>query len=108
MSAPSLPIAYVGATDGAARGQARAMDGAPFRLRPPPAPAARSGWAPGRSRRGSRRAAIFTWYIVEGLTLYGLARRLIARGTPTPTGRPCWNPSSARKILTNSTYQGTA
>jgi len=51
---------------------------------------------------------IFTWYIEEGLTLYGIAQRLIARGIPTPTGRQYWNPSSVRKILTNSTYQGTA
>jgi site-specific DNA recombinase len=51
---------------------------------------------------------IFTWYIEEGLTLYGIAQRLIARGIPTPTGRPFWNPSSVRKILINSTYQGTA
>jgi site-specific DNA recombinase len=51
---------------------------------------------------------IFTWYIEEGLTLYGIAQRLIARGIPTPTGRPYWNPSSVRKILTNATYRGMA
>jgi site-specific DNA recombinase len=51
---------------------------------------------------------IFTWYIEEGLTLYGTAQRLIARGIPTPTGRPYWNPSSVRKILINPTYRGMA
>jgi site-specific DNA recombinase len=51
---------------------------------------------------------IFTWYIEDGLTLYGIAQRLINRGIPTPTGRPYWNPSSVRKILMNATYRGTA
>ena len=51
---------------------------------------------------------IFTWYVEEGLTLYGIAQRLIAEGIPTPSGKPFWNPSSVRKILTNHTYQGVA
>jgi site-specific DNA recombinase len=51
---------------------------------------------------------IFTWYIEDGLTLYGIAQRLIDRGIPTPTGRPYWNPSSVRKILMNATYRGIA
>jgi site-specific DNA recombinase len=51
---------------------------------------------------------IFTWCIEDGLTLYGIAQRLIARGIPTPTGRPYWNPSSVRKILMNATYRGIA
>jgi site-specific DNA recombinase len=42
--------------------------------------------------------AIFSWYIEDGLTLYGIAQRLIAEGVPTPSGRPFWNPSSVRKI----------
>jgi site-specific DNA recombinase len=51
---------------------------------------------------------IFTWYIEDGLTLYGVAQRLIDRGVPTPSGRPYWNPSSVRKILMNATYRGMA
>jgi site-specific DNA recombinase len=51
---------------------------------------------------------IYTWYIEEGLTLYRIAQCLIAEGIPTPSGRPYWNPSSVRKILTNATYQGMA
>ncbi len=51
---------------------------------------------------------IFMWYIEEGLTLYRIAQQLIAEGIPTPSGRPYWNPSSVRKILTNATYQGVA
>ena len=51
---------------------------------------------------------IFAWYIEEGLTLYGIAQRLVAEGIPTPTGRPFWNPSSVQKILRNATYRGTA
>jgi site-specific DNA recombinase len=51
---------------------------------------------------------IFTWYIEDGLTLYGIAQRLIDRGIPTPSGRQYWNPSSVRKILMNTTYRGIA
>ena len=51
---------------------------------------------------------IFTWYIEDGLTLYGIAQRLIDRGVPTPTGRLYWNPSSVRKILMNAAYRGVA
>jgi site-specific DNA recombinase len=51
---------------------------------------------------------IFTWYIEDGLTLYRVAERLIGQGIPTPSGRPFWNPSSVRKILTNATYHGMA
>ena len=51
---------------------------------------------------------IFTWSIEDGLTLYRIAQRLIAEGIPTPSGRPYWNPSSVRKILTNAVYQGVA
>jgi site-specific DNA recombinase len=51
---------------------------------------------------------IFTWYVEDGLTLYGIAQRLIGRGIPTPSGRPYWNPSSVRKILMNATYRGIA
>jgi site-specific DNA recombinase len=51
---------------------------------------------------------IFAWYVEEGLTLYGIAQRLIAEQVPTPSGRAYWNASSVRKILTNSTYQGVA
>src|SRR5262245_9733632 len=51
---------------------------------------------------------IFTWYLEEGLTLYGVAQRLTTEQTPTPTGRGCWCASSVRKILTNPSYQGTA
>jgi len=46
--------------------------------------------------------------VEEGLTLYGIAQRLIAEHVPTPSGRAYWNPSSVRKILTNPTYQGIA
>jgi site-specific DNA recombinase len=51
---------------------------------------------------------IFTWYVEEGLTLYGIAQQLVQAGIPTPTGRPFWNPSSVHKILRNATYGGIA
>jgi site-specific DNA recombinase len=51
---------------------------------------------------------IFAWYVEDGLTLYGVAQRLIAQQVPTPRGKAFWNPSSVRKILANHAYQGTA
>jgi site-specific DNA recombinase len=51
---------------------------------------------------------LFTWYVEDGLTLYAIAQRLIARGVPTPTRRQFWNPSSVHKILRNQTYAGLA
>ena len=51
---------------------------------------------------------IFTWYVEDGLTLYGIAQRLTQSRVPTATGRPLWNASSVRKILVNRTYEGTA
>jgi site-specific DNA recombinase len=51
---------------------------------------------------------IFAWYVEDGLTLYGVAQRLIGEGVATPSGKPFWNPSSVRKILTNHTYHGVA
>ncbi|HEU5315870.1 MAG TPA: recombinase family protein, partial [Chloroflexota bacterium] len=51
---------------------------------------------------------MFAWYVEEGLTLYGVAQRLVTERVPTPSGGPYWNPSSVRKILTNRTYAGTA
>lgn len=52
--------------------------------------------------------SIFRWYVEDGLTLYGIARRLTDGRVPTATGRWIWSSSAVRKILTNPTYQGTA
>jgi site-specific DNA recombinase len=49
---------------------------------------------------------IFTWYVEDGLTLYGIAQRLITQQVPTPTGRPFWTTSSIHKMLRNSSYRG--
>lgn len=51
---------------------------------------------------------VSAWYLEEGLTLYGIARRLSDRQAPTPTGRALWSPATVRKILTNAAYQGVA
>jgi site-specific DNA recombinase len=46
---------------------------------------------------------MFAWYVEEGLTLNGIAQRLIAEQAPTPSGRPYWKASSVRKILNHPT-----
>jgi len=49
---------------------------------------------------------ISTWYIEDGLTLYGIAQRLIAHGyRRRVVGGLSWNPTSVRKIPTNATYR---
>ncbi len=50
---------------------------------------------------------VFRWYVEEGLTLYGIARRLTEWHVPTAAGRAVWSPSSVRKMLVNPAYQGT-
>jgi site-specific DNA recombinase len=51
---------------------------------------------------------IFTWYVTDGLTLYGVAKRLTDRGIPTAQGKAIWNATSVRKILLNPCYGGVA
>lgn len=51
---------------------------------------------------------IFEEYLEPRSTLYSIAKRLSEVGIPTPTGKPRWNVSSIRGILTNTAYVGRA
>ena len=53
-------------------------------------------------------AQMFDWYLEPGTTLYRIAKRLSDLNLPTPTGKPRWNVSTVRGILTNSAYTGIA
>jgi site-specific DNA recombinase len=53
-------------------------------------------------------AQMFDWYLEPGTTLYRIAKRLSDLNLPTPTGKPRWNVSTVRGILTNSAYAGIA
>lgn len=51
---------------------------------------------------------MFEEYLEPRSTLYSIAKRLSDLGIPTPTGKPRWNVSSLRWILTNTAYVGRA
>jgi site-specific DNA recombinase len=53
-------------------------------------------------------AEMFDHYLEPGTTLYRIAKQLTDLGLPTPTGKPRWNVSTVRGILTNPVYTGTA
>lgn len=67
---------------------------------------------PAGLRLGEAQAAtvaqMFDWYLEPGATLYRIAKRLSELGLPTPTGKPRWNVSTVRGILTNWAYTGIA
>ena len=43
--------------------------------------------------------SIFHWFVEDGLTLRGIASRLMAQAVPTARGSGHWYPSVIRKIL---------
>ena len=45
---------------------------------------------------------------LEGLMPSGIAKRLTARGIPSPAGKPRWYPGTVESILTNEKYKGDA
>jgi site-specific DNA recombinase len=49
---------------------------------------------------------IFTWYIQESRSLFGLVNHLHNRNMLSPGGKPFWNTASLRGILTNPAYTG--
>jgi hypothetical protein len=49
---------------------------------------------------------IFAMYLEDGESLFGLSRKLKARGIPSPRGRKIWTVSTLRGILTNPVYTG--
>jgi site-specific DNA recombinase len=52
---------------------------------------------------------MFAWYLEQGATLGGIARRLTEGGIPTPTGKKSgWSRSTVRGILKNTAYVGLA
>jgi site-specific DNA recombinase len=51
---------------------------------------------------------MFVWYLEQGETLGGVARRLVAAGVLTPTGKASWSRSTIRGILKNPAYVGSA
>lgn len=51
---------------------------------------------------------MFAWYLEQGATLGGVARRLMEAGVLTPTGKSTWSRSTIRGILKNPTYVGNA
>jgi DNA invertase Pin-like site-specific DNA recombinase len=50
---------------------------------------------------------IFSLFL-QGLTFYGIAKRLESEGHKTGTGNSTWHESSVRTILTNEKYKGDA
>ena len=51
---------------------------------------------------------MFGWYLEQGATLGSVARRLVAAGVLTPTGKSSWSRSTIRGILKNPAYIGNA
>ena len=51
-------------------------------------------------------AEIFAMYLEGGGSLFGISKKLKARGIPSPRGRKIWTVSSLRGILTNPVYAG--
>jgi site-specific DNA recombinase len=51
---------------------------------------------------------MFGWYLEQGATLGSIARRLVAAGVLTPTGKISWSRSTIRVILKNPAYVGNA
>jgi site-specific DNA recombinase len=51
-------------------------------------------------------AEIFAMYLEQGASLFGVSRRLQARGIPAPRGGKVWSVATLRGILTNPVYAG--
>src|SRR5215204_2609633 len=51
---------------------------------------------------------MFAFYLEQGATLGGVARRLVEAGVLTPTGKRSWSRSAIRGILKNPAYVGDA
>lgn len=49
---------------------------------------------------------IFHWFAEDGLTLRGIAARLMSQAVPTARGSSHWYPSVVRQILSNPAYRG--
>lgn len=49
---------------------------------------------------------LFRWFVEEDLSIWGLARRLTARGVPTRRGAGAWHEAVVRRMLGNPAYAG--
>jgi site-specific DNA recombinase len=49
---------------------------------------------------------IFQWFLEDDLSTKEIARRLVAKGTPSPTGLGRWHRATVANILKNYTYAG--
>ena len=50
---------------------------------------------------------IFRWHVEERLSARRMARRLMAQGIPSPTGKRRWGPGTINRILHNEAYLGS-
>src|SRR5215204_6617845 len=53
-------------------------------------------------------AEIFAAYLEPQTTIRAVGLRVQARGVPAPSGKPRWNLTTVRNILTNPVYMGRA
>ena len=49
---------------------------------------------------------MYRWLVEEGLSIFGITRRLSASGVPSPTGADFWFRQTVYRILTNPAYIG--
>jgi len=50
---------------------------------------------------------IFSMFL-QGMTPYGIARKLTSEGIPSPGKKPKWNPGTVKRMLGNEKYKGDA
>ena len=50
---------------------------------------------------------IFRWHVDERLSARHMARRLMAQGIPSPTGKRRWGPGTINRLLHNEAYLGS-
>jgi len=68
-------------------------------------------WALGAARAGPGQGAaaqMFTRYAEEGLSIYGIAARLMQLRIPAPHGGHRWHPVTVGGMLCNEDYTGAA
>jgi site-specific DNA recombinase len=52
--------------------------------------------------------SVFQWLVEEQSSLRSIAKRLMAEGIPTRTGKAVWRPSAVSKMMRNPAYMGLA
>ena len=51
-------------------------------------------------------AEIFAWYLEEGVSVVGVAKRLTRLGISSPSGKSRWSSASVTRLLRNPVYRG--